>query len=135
MVRNKSWLLRLPQSLTEHQKKTALRFIGFTKDKKSAPEGTKSRLVVNGAEQKHEDYDIYSEISASTGRRSNLFAVAAYAAANNWACMSFDFEQAFTISKIHENDDSEKIICKLDRVYVQILRKVDPTTNYDEYVA
>ena len=53
-----------------------------------------------GALQKHEDYDIYSEISASTGRRSNLFAIAAYAAVNNWACMSFDFKQAFTISKM-----------------------------------
>ena len=72
MVRNQSWKIRAPSSLTEDQKQKALRFIGFTKDKKSAPEGTKSRLVVNGAEQKHEDYDIYSEISASTGRRSNL---------------------------------------------------------------
>ena len=51
----------------------------------SALDGTKSRIVVNGADQKHEDYNIHSEISASTGRRSNLFSIAAFATANNWA--------------------------------------------------
>ena len=46
MVKNQSWKLRLPKSLTEAQMKTALRFIGLTKDEKSAPEGAKSRLVL-----------------------------------------------------------------------------------------
>ena len=50
VVKNQSWILRLPNSLTDEQKRNALRFIGFTKDKKSAPEGAKSRLVVNGAQ-------------------------------------------------------------------------------------
>ena len=81
-------------------------------------------MVVNGADQKHEDYNIHSEISASTGRRSNLFSIAAFAAASNWVCMSFDFEQAFTISKMKEDTREFEIArCPTSEQIADILTK------------
>ena len=131
IVDREVWNFYHKSEITKEIKRMALPGSGKIRPKVvDGEEKLKGRYVGGGHRQDHDEYDIYREISSPTANVSSVLAVIANASTKGLKIMTLDIGQAYLNAEITE----ETIVMRIDHEILQLLKVVDPDTDYSEFI-